>query len=362
MRIDHLVGAGANKNAVYKEIGREMAINAKPIIMRSVSESFEMGSTNPLVPCARHATACRAFPHRTKALRVVVAGLACTGWSSFGVQKGWMDASNISYFCFIRDRLIQQEDVVIMECTPRFDETVTKMLLHGVYSLHTVVVSPIELGDKIERVRKYMVAYKDSIVNYNGDFNADFKRMAALMKEKIDNNIVSGPSGAKYFSAPREEVEEVRSQLAAAKHLPEHSSGRKWKFSTILPRSVKARLSDVTSLKCEHVAESKLDPQIPIFGTICQNSSYATLSHMIPTLARKTMVWSFEHKRPMIGWEHLKSHGLAMEKPGKLQTYLSGLSEAEKKGLAGNGMTTIQMGSVFVFAIGAAHWKCLNAA
>ena len=60
---------------------------------------------------------------------------------------------------FLVERLIEEEDVIVIECTELFDWQAWVELLTLVYHIHVFKVSPHHMGIPVTRLRWYMVFF-----------------------------------------------------------------------------------------------------------------------------------------------------------------------------------------------------------
>ena len=100
--------------------------------------------------CRRHGQFCQVAPHhgrREDHLHVHCAGVVCVDWSNRGKQRGWGGPSAAAFSQWVVERLLADDDIVIMECTPRFDvDRGLRQTLGHKYDVHPLVLSPSGLG------------------------------------------------------------------------------------------------------------------------------------------------------------------------------------------------------------------------
>ncbi len=121
--------------------------------------------------CARHGAPCSADarPSNTAdggvapsppSLWVEVAGTTCVAWSSMGAGLGWLDGSALPCLVWLFWVRFQQPDIVIHECTTRFDEAVLVELLGDMYDVESLNTSPPIMGIPSMRLRKYTMCLR----------------------------------------------------------------------------------------------------------------------------------------------------------------------------------------------------------
>eukprot|EP00959_Pyramimonas_sp_CCMP1952_P309050 6467495-Pyramimonas_sp.AAC.1 len=133
--------------------------------------------------CRKHNQPCRAYPSLDPALskhefRVLIAGVTCLDWASYGKQEGSFGKSALAWLTLMWDLMHCRYDFAILECTQHFmHEQMAQLLSNIGAKVYHAVFSPHMLGVPSMRHRKYMVVTFEGGLDLNLDFSdgMDFK-------------------------------------------------------------------------------------------------------------------------------------------------------------------------------------------
>ena len=319
--------------------------------------------------CRRHGQFCQVAPHQNRQedrLYVHCAGVVCIDWSCRGKQRGWGGPSAAAFSQWVVERLLADDDIIIMECTPRFnvDQGLRQTLGHK-YDVHPLVFSPSDLGFPLKRQRLYALLLRRGRVSAppNRDlrelFWSLFPRQTLL-------------PGCAFFRAPQEPVNALRRRMAHRRHLPpKQTDGSPWPFQALLTPGLARRkqihrklvqklatpsggLPDATcgaqpDLEERPPARKRKAGQELTGGSqanrchqLCVDIShqppFSKASRDLPTLCQNSVVWSFDHSRPMLGTEKWEAMGLPVWSaecgfPHPWETLVPGMRKSRQGGL-----------------------------
>ena len=347
--------------------------------------------------CRRHGQFCQVVPHQNRQedrLYVHCAGVVCIDWSCRGKQRGWGGPSAAAFSQWVVERLLADDDIIIMECTPRFnvDQGLHQTLGHK-YDVHPLVFSPSDLGFPLKRQRLYALLLRRGRVSAppNRDlrelFWSLFPRQTLL-------------PGCAFFRAPQEPVNALRRRMAHRRHLPpKQTDGSPWPFQALLTPGLARRkqihrklvqrlatpsggLPDATcgaqpDLEERPPARKRKAGQELTGGSqanrchqlcvdISHSPPFSKASRDLPTLCQNSVVWSFDHSRPMLGTEKWEAMGLPVWSaecgfPHPWETLVPGMRKSRQGGtlsnhalgaMAGNAMHLGAVGAVLLWALG----------
>ena len=284
-----------------------------------------------------------------EAITVAVAGTTCTSWSSMGKKGKWIAASAMPFMVWAYETLAAEPDIVIHECTPRFDFGMLVAIFGFLYVVQSFCFSPTDLGWPASRPRRWTLMYhrkrRNPIVPLSRpNFGAFFFR-------------ASTTDGHIFWDAPKEDVDRFIKDTRK-RMLPEaDSDGQGWSPRDALPEGHYQRL-------LAYERSAKRHRKAPVFIiNLHQSCAFMnTMTRIVPTLLTRTStIWSMIHNRQLIPKEMMQVMGLCpYEEPGQLKL-LPGIEQLAIEGkvadkdithACGNGMTQISVGSMLLFALG----------
>ena len=86
-----------------------------------------------------------------------MAGTPCTDYSLKGAQLRECGATFLLFLCWVAQRLLLQEDVIVQENVPQFPPELLQKFLGALYIIETTVLSPFDLGWGVQRRRRWTV-------------------------------------------------------------------------------------------------------------------------------------------------------------------------------------------------------------
>jgi hypothetical protein len=365
-----MTGRGLDKIAAQKRAGHDLIEEAARQI-RSWDENGALGPPR-YANCRRHLRACQVVPYpgrQRQRLYVHGAGVTCVDWSARGQHQGWCGPNAMAYLQWVVERLIADDDIILVECGPLFDVQRGLVAFFGhKYVVTPLIFSPTYLGYPTTRKRLYAILTRCGRVSCPGEgerslpqlFEALFRRAASL-------------PGSTFFRAPQNALDAFQHRMARARGLaPVQDDGSAWPFQTLLapgrpdivscgavlcgtvlcctvPHCTVPALSCTvqhciamycTVLCCavlccaaglalskvghlqrwrERAASETAHGAQPaeICVDIMQTPGHTSPSHWLPTLLKNSLIWSSAHRRPMMGAEKLEAMGLpAWPPPG----------------------------------------------
>jgi hypothetical protein len=84
-----------------------------------------------------------------------------------GKHMGWLGSGSLPSMQWVRERLMSDEDWVIVECVTSFDHSMLEKLLGDRFSLTVLNFSPTLLGIPVMRKRKYMILLKKGSLQWD---------------------------------------------------------------------------------------------------------------------------------------------------------------------------------------------------
>ena len=146
--------AAAFRKAAVGRLGRRYVQDVRAQLEQT---AFPAGQ---LAFCERHGCQCPLSPEYearrlNQQLHVEIAGTTCVAWSSMGAGWGWLDKSALPCMVWTFWVLAVEPDVVLHECTPRFQHQQLADILGGKFWCESVVTSPEDWGVPSKRPRRY---------------------------------------------------------------------------------------------------------------------------------------------------------------------------------------------------------------
>ena len=292
------------------------------------------------------------------------------------------------------ERLLADDDIIIMECTPRFDlDLGLRRSLGHKYDVHPLVFSPSDLGFPLRRQRLYALLLRRGRVSAPPD-----QDMRELFWSLFPRRTLL--PGCAFFRAPDEPVDALRRRMAANRRLaPTQADGSPWPFQALLPpglehhkrmhrqqaQTLATASGGPPDATCgaqpdleerrparkrkaggEQTWGCRADCHRQLCVDIAHAPPFAGPSRELPTLCRNSVVWSFGHRRPMLGTEKWEAMGLPVWSPEcrfphPWKTLVPGmamgrqgrtLSNHALGALAGNAMHLGAVGAVLLWALG----------
>ena len=304
--------------------------------------------------CYAHERECAAVKTRQNDEQIMIggAGITCIDWSSMGQKKRWVGDTLLCFMHFLQEVRAQGADAWILECTIGFDHDPLRQLLPS-YELFVLKISPHELGLPSHRPRKYMFLLNRSRLRFQGKIkelgvNESFVR---LFGRPVDL------TGSAYFRAPQHVVNRMVEELATRRGLPsKRRGGKEWSCYQVLDPGARARLHGYE----KRVVAMGLPERNKYLANIEQHPAFFKgLTKLMPTLMRRSCVWSFQHRRLLTGEESLEVQGMNLFNDDSTfacpfrDLVLSGsFSTADLKAMSGNSMNVAVVGACMVFLLG----------
>ena len=344
-----LAKAGAPpKRAVYEKYGRSFIKQAVPLVAKAMAEL-----PLPLSAyCWTHHADCPIFPLPPPGFGgslCSVAGVSCYDFSNMGVGKQFLGTSGPAFAVWCAERLIADEDFFVAECVTSFDDETLAELLDGKYSLYTLRACPTLFGLPIARDRKYMVCLSKRrswhpAIHANGpaqSFQKLFERQVMMRGDEL-------------LRAPVSKQNEFLSKLATQRNLPPfRSSGSGWSNFLVMTHAQQKSLGQHE----DALRNAGLSSTAPVLTNLSQRAQHMgpVLSGYVPTLLRRSKIWSFRLRRMVLPEECIELQGYNLfghaECRSPIQHAMAFVKDSAKKSLAGNAMHVQSIGSVLIFVL-----------
>ena len=302
--------------------------------------------------CARNS----AVPEEM--LSMAVAGITCVDWSAIGLKGGWLGDSVIAFLAWARERLLYQERIILIECTPAIDVATIQEIFFE-YTMEVFDICPSMLGIPVHRRRAYMVLLRRSDLAWHTDCARD---PATLWRELFCQKTCI--DCAEFGSAPTELVEQQARVLALARGFPATlARGSAWKPKALLSSAVRDSIRD-----WEGLVRTQLSLQPGQVASCIMNSTQnpercPISANLCPTLLTKSRLWSMRHQRHLLLAEMCEIQGFACLTssqypcPFKAEVLESDLGnkgaipDGAMRRMIGNGMQMHCIGAVLLFAL-----------
>ena len=91
-------------------------------------------------------------------------GVTCIDWSSRGAGWGFLGDSFDAFVVFLIERLMEEEDLIFIECTELFDWLGFIEMFLAFYVVHIFKFLPRHCGVPVHRLRVYLALFKTSTI------------------------------------------------------------------------------------------------------------------------------------------------------------------------------------------------------
>lgn len=346
----HALGSGAEWGQTCQNVGAKMMDDLYNVLSQ---ESFDLDRK---AFCYKHQRLCRVhgpdFGEAPPATRLAVAGSTCTSWSRMGNRQCWAAPSALAFAVWASETMFWEPDIIVHECTTDFDVQQLERFFASRYVISSIVFSPVHLGVPASRPRRYtMMVHRIRRVPQL-PFNLDTFGNMFFRTCQTSGNI--------FWCAPDHLVTSFVQELAGRLHLPAtQPNGEAWPCRSVLPEG------DLQRLMAYEKGCRKRRKALRCIVNLKQNYRFMqSLSEIVPTLLTKTSVlWSMEVERLLIPMERLAIMGVPVFRAGRTVEHMFGvevlardsvLTNDQIAQLSGNGMCSIAIGSVLLFALGTA--------
>lgn len=305
--------------------------------------------------CYRHDCLCPVLEEPRsdwQGLRGNVAGVNCYDWSSMGKQHGWLGSGAFPFLQWLRERLLNREDWIVVECVVGFDHEMLQTLLGKLYELHVLTFLPTLFGIPVMRNRKYMILLKTGSLRWHRNvsrygiqetFEGLFRRRLQL-------------AGDVLCRAPASMVGDSARALAVRRGFPPaRASGKAWKPMQVICPGVRRRIAEHTAA----AVAAGHGERPAIISNVSQTAPFSNPSALmaVPALLRGSSLWSMRLQRFVLPIEHLEIQGYNIfDQESKCKCDIAGhlreLPQAHIKSMAGNSMHLAAVGTVIMFVLG----------
>ena len=297
------------------EVGRNLVRKIAKFMLQGTAASHETALLNAhCYKCKKNCSVIqRPFEEDDGVLRLHVAGVNCYDWSSMGQGSQWLGESLLPFVQWCKERLVMQEDLILVECVLNFDDTMLAELFAEDYDLLTLRVSPTLLGEPVERGRKYMILLRKEKLEWHPAIaKANAVERGSLRLESAFSRLFARTlrmSGDMKFRAPQDDIAARLQTLAAAKKLPRATrSGRGWSSFQLCSQAMRDSVNAHESWLRSHIgAGGSFD------GWICNLAQRPAFmpptQHVVPALLRKSQLWLMAKARRPLPMEMLEVQG-----------------------------------------------------
>lgn len=262
-----------------------------------------------------------------------------------GANRGLTGPTCKTLSVWLQARRRAQEDIILHECTPRFDAQTLKQHLGDIYEFYSLplpseVISPHHLGWPVQRPRRYTIGVKRGRVQLGwSEFEEDLKKL--LMAASVDCRVL-------YQATPEEERKHKTAM--ANSHCKASVSDS---FFDLLPTSKKHRVKAYMELP---KIRSWLDEGKEVAVNLEQRPhTFPTCNYLCPTLLRGASMWLLRKGVPLAGEDLLTMMGIPMPSRRSmhgqnllLSPFPIELTERNIKSLTGNAMHCAVVGCLLL--------------
>ena len=255
-----------------------------------------------------------------------VAGVICKDWSSMGKGGAFTGDSLLCFVHWVRERLVHMEDIVIAECTARFDWKTIQQLFAGVYELTPLRINPAKIGFPVSRPRLYMVMLKVGAKQWSSKVKSSGG--AEKLFYKLFGCKATMP-GSDHWRADPELVQSALATEAAKRGLPATRDGGKLGWLSLRSAALYARapaplcMSRSVIVMCvlarpwhaRHLLPTSKREYLKMYEAIAKDAGLQdrgicnlvqrpqfcnhVMEH-VPTLLQQSYLWSMGHKRALL--------------------------------------------------------------
>ena len=281
--------------------------------------------------CCIHQKKCRIYDtdsgiEKKCALQLGWAGTSCLDVCRPGKRLGRFGPTSKAFKTWCQERLVRQENLYIQESTELFDKQSILDEVGNMYDVFCLLLGPELFGWWTSRPRHFCVLV--------------LKASGSLATCSLDSFLqifcrarpVDGLKGHAFWCAPAGTLEAMRSRLAEKRRVHMTAAFTSWRSLLSLADQARLRKYD-SALETKRLTE--LAAQIADEGQsgsslhgrtydkedllseklICnprqnEGCKMGSLTAFVPTLLRKSVIWSQEVDRFLIGKEHLVVQGV----------------------------------------------------
>ena len=281
-------------------------------------------------------------------------GNRCLDWSAFGKQAQWSGRDTVPFIIWCFSILSARPDVVIQECTPRFDLSVFREVLGDHYIIQSRKICPSQLGAPVKRRRQWAIAVLSERWQLLNDFGGPMYEMLFHRRVVLSADV--------YFKDSPEHRAAVIQRMAALRSMPPlQADGSTWPLMSAMTAAQRARVLGYQRL----AGTPKYEHGNAMVVNIGQNpDTRAIMGDLLPTLLTQSTLVLLrsgslglrfgDDPLLMTGAEHLAAMGWPIFDPTVPNVFsraLPRLEEGFKKHLAGNGMHVMVAGSVLLYVL-----------
>ena len=148
---------GVDPQIHSREVGDEMMRRLDTVMKH---EHFDLGQKAWCYKCKQQCFVhCTGHVVSEECTTVSIAGTTCTSWSAMGKKGKWLATSALPFIVWAYETLAVQPDIIIHECTPRFDFGVMVGIFGLLYIVQSFTFTPVELGWPANRPRRWTICF-----------------------------------------------------------------------------------------------------------------------------------------------------------------------------------------------------------
>ena len=333
------------------------------------------------VMCLKHKMECNVYaPENVRQsdfkMSIGWAGTSCLGVCSPGKKLGPQGPQSKAFLVRVRERRARREQIYFQESTPAFSEQELLKHLHDLYDVFTKVIGPEDFGWWAARPRRFcvLVLKAAGVLIADNDLSSFAE---AFFKPRL--SMSETPGGHMFWCAPPELVESRFTALSNSRTLssvpPQQEPSPWFAMLTDAERRSLLRHRNYLRERClDNAAKriAKLPPSTTAAATInvkdvldeaddticnLRQTPGGVMGHHamhVPTLLRRSLLWSSRFQRPLLGQEHLLVQGVPTFASKFLPPWVNlvhSLTDQQMRSLAGNSINSMIAGCLTIWAL-----------
>ena len=198
--------------------------------------------------------------------------------------------------------MLSGDAFAVVECVTNFDHSVFELINH-MFLLVFFVVDPVQFGHPAHRRRKYMVLLNKQKLRWHDAIAADvpgaFRRMFASGRCTLPSSV--------FLHAPKGMIQQDTAARMQRRGFPAtRRKGKSWSCFQSLSHAVRKQI-----LAHEQAARQAGHPErAPLYADLRQRPNFIPPVDRIPALLRRTLLWSLERRRLLLGGEAMEIQGV----------------------------------------------------
>ena len=228
-------GEDSSKSAIRKQMGNQVFMKLSKLFRECKFDRRRMQH------CYRCSRPCIVCPPKDSSSRcMVVAGVECIDYSTFGSRQEWVGDSMVVLICWIAQMISDRPELILLECVLGFKVAALEALLVH-YHLLWVEFCPTNLGIPTVRERKYMLLSHKATTQVNVPLSE--VEAKDFFSSLFYRTLIA--EGSVYVAAEQDEIQQelVDEALQRRPPLPAHVDRANLTFSDVLAAADRRRLA-----------------------------------------------------------------------------------------------------------------------